>query len=267
MSGGYLDPNSYTFAGGFPIQRNRDLILPADLPLTQTMLVRWTVRQMARGVTLADIPPALISTTLEIPGFGVLNTSDLEVFPSGDSIFRVALINLDPSLPHKIKFHEVDGDLVTNSILELYTSNILMSQLNNPVNTSTDLSPIITALSAASAAEVAAMQQQIAATTRAVQSIEESVYTAAVWSNIPANHIVASPNPRRMRVELLNTGNRPIGVDLFTDISQKANTPQYDGVIAPGGTYQLDLDQAGLGILLYALAPGGTATVNVQLSK
>lgn len=139
MTQGFLDFNSYTFAGGFTVQRGRDLIIPESLVLSQTMLVKWQIRQLAKGVTIDQIPPAVLSASLEIQGLGVLNHADHQILPSQQGRDIVQLLTIDPSLPHQLKFSQV-SDLVTNSVLEFYSSsvpefyssNLSMSTTNNP---------------------------------------------------------------------------------------------------------------------------------------
>jgi hypothetical protein len=53
----FLDPNTYTFAGGLPVQSGRDLIIPDSLILSPTMLIKWQIRQLVKGATIEQIPP------------------------------------------------------------------------------------------------------------------------------------------------------------------------------------------------------------------
>ena len=40
----FLDFNTYTFVGGFTVQRGKDLIIPDSLVLSQTMLIKWQIK-------------------------------------------------------------------------------------------------------------------------------------------------------------------------------------------------------------------------------
>ncbi len=264
MSQRFLDPTSYTFAGGFTIPSGRDLIIPDSLVLAQTMLVKWQVRQLAKGVTLDQIPPATLSASLEIAGLGILNHADYQILPSQQGRDVVQLLTIDPTLPHQIKLSQV-SDLVTNSILELYTSSITMGDFNNPVNVSNDFSPLIAAVTAASAAGVAATQAQTAAANKRVLREEDLNYTATVWSNRPTNHIAVNPDPTRMGGSFYNNGTKPLAIDKFVDIGTKTPASQADGLLQPGGIYTFKAEEAGMGYLIYALTPGGTNTVAINL--
>jgi hypothetical protein len=266
MTQAYLDPNSYIFVGGFTVQNKRDLIVPESLALSQTMLIKWQVRNLAKGATIEQIPPATLSAVLEIPGMGQLEAVTFSVSPSQQGRDRVQLISLDPTLPYKITFSDV-SELVTNSVLEFYTSTIDMGEFSNPVNVTTDFSPVIAAIGANSAAEIAAMTTQTAAATRKVVSEAESSYTATVWSNRPSNHVAVPPDPTRFGGSFYNTGSKPLAVDKFLDLTTKTEAMQADGLIQPGGTYTFKVDEAHMGYLIYALTNGGTTTVAINLQK
>jgi hypothetical protein len=150
----------------------------------------------------------------------------------------------------------------------IYTnSSSKMGDFNNPLNVTTDLSPVVAAITASSAAEVAATQAQTAAATRQVVSEIDSTYTATVWSNTPVNHIAVQPDRTRMGGSFYNTGTKPLAIDKFVDIATKTAAMQADGLIQPGGTYNFKPEEAGEGYLIYALTPGGTNTVNINLQK
>jgi hypothetical protein len=266
MNQAYLDPNSYTFVGGFTVSKSKDLVIPESLQISQTMLIKWQIRNLAKGATIDQIPPATLSAVLEIPGMGQLEAITFSVSPSQQGRDRVQLISLDPTLPYKITFSEVD-DLVLNSVLEFYTSTIDMGEFNNPVNVTTDFSPVIAAIGAGSAAEIAAITAQTAASTRRVVSEAELNYTATVWSNTPSNHVAVPPDATRFGGSFYNTGNKPLAVDKFMDIATKTTAMQADGLIQPGGTYTFKADEAHMGYLIYAFTPGGTNTVAINLQK
>lgn len=260
----FLDFNTYTFVGGFTVQRGKDLIIPDSLVLSQTMLVKWQIRQLAKGVTIDQIPPAILSASLEIPGLGVLNHTDTEISASQLGKDVVQLWTIDPSLPYRIKFSEV-SDLVTNSVLEFYSSDLSMAITNNIGGTTVDMTAVTAAIAAGSAAQVAATQAAQAAQTRKVQTIVESTYNATVWSNTPANHVAIPPDPNRLAIILVNTSNKRVYFDLFTNIANKATTPQYDTYMEPGGTINVEADEAVLGVMLYALTGTGNSTVLINM--
>jgi hypothetical protein len=259
MNQAYLDPNSYTFAGGFTVSTGKDLVIHESLQRSQTMLIKWQIRQLAKGATIDRIPAATFSAVLEIPGLGHLRPTTYQIDPSIQGDERVQIISLDPTLPYKFTFSQT-SELVTNSVLEFYTSNIAMGDFNNPVNVTTDLSPIVAAITASSAAEVAATQAQTAAATRQVRSETESNYTATVWSNVPSNHIAVPPDSARMGGSFYNTGNKPLAIDKFVDIATKTAAMQ-------AGTYNFKPEEAGMGYLIYSITAGGTATAAINLQK
>jgi hypothetical protein len=267
MNQEYLDFNSYTFAGGFPVPSGKDLIIPESIELSQTMLVKWQIRQLVKGGSIDQIAPATLSAVLEIPGLGELDSDEYQIKASIQGTDRVQIISLDPTLPYKLTFSQ-NSELVTNSVLEFYTSTIAMGEFNNPVNATTDLAPLISAINAGSAAEVAAISAQTAATTRKVVSETESVYLATVWSSTPGNHIAVAPDPTRFGGSFYNTGTKPLAIDKFLDITAKTSTMQADGLLQPGGTYTFKQDEAGMGYLIYALTSGMTTNpVSINLQK
>jgi hypothetical protein len=266
MNQAYLDPNSYDFAGGYPASGGKDLIVPESLARSQTMLVRWDIRQMSKGGTIDKIPPATLTAVLEIPGLGEFDPIEFRIAPSIQGKKRVQIISLDPSLPYKLTFTQIDRS-VTNSVLEFYTSEIEMGQFDNPVNVVTDFSPVVAAIAATSAVEVATMQAQTAAMTRRVVAEAETSYTATVWSNTPNNHVAVAPDAARFGGSFYNNGNKPLAVDKFLDINTKTSAMQADGLLQPGGTYTFKVDEAHMGYLIYALTPGGTPTVSINLQK
>jgi hypothetical protein len=266
MNQAYLDPNSYTFAGGFTVSAGKDSVIPESLERSQTMLVRWDIRQLAKGATIESISPATLTAVLEIPGFGEFDTISYQISPSNQGKKRVQIIALDPTLPYKLTFSQIDGS-VTNSVLEFYTSDLAMGEFSNPVNVTTDFSPVVAAISATSATEVAAIQAQTAATTRKVVSEAETTYTATVWSNTPSNHVAVAPDPTRFGGSFYNNGNKPLQIDKFLDITTKTPASQADGLLQPGGTYTFKLDEAHMGYLISAITSGGTPTVAINLQK
>jgi hypothetical protein len=264
MTPEYLDPNSYTFAGGFTVQNKRDLTIPESLVLSQTMLVRWQIRNLAKGATIDQIPPAILSSSLEILGLGELGGEDYDILASQEGRKRVQIINIDPSLPHKLLFHQV-SDLVTNSVIEFYTSDLgiseNMSTTSNPINF--DVSAITNAISAGTAAQVGAIQ----AANKNVQRLVESAYVPIAW--VSANkHIALPADSTRMATEIFNNGTVPVYFDLFLDINAKATTPQMDNVIQPGGQARIDAAEGSMGILLYTMGNRtvGSVLINQEFS-
>jgi hypothetical protein len=248
----FLDPTSYTFAGGFTIPSGRDLIIPDSLVLAQTMLVKWQVRQLAKGVTIDQIPPATLSASLEIAGLGVLNHADYQILPSQQGRDVVQLLTIDPSLPHKLTFSQV-SDLVTNSVLEFYTSDLTMATFNNPVSVQTDLTPVVNAIAAGSAAQIAVAQSLASTPGVTAKRLLEVPYTPIPWSGRARNHVAVTPDPTRIGGSIFNSTKSPIAVDQFLDLSTKSGSPQTDGIIAPGGSYDLNAIDAGMGVMLYTL--------------
>ncbi|WP_309736731.1 hypothetical protein [Chamaesiphon sp. OTE_75_metabat_556] len=265
MTLAYLDPSSYTFAKGFTVQNKRDLTIPESLVLSQTMLVKWQIRNLAKGVTIDQIPPAILSSSLEIPGLGVLDGEDYQISASQQGRDRVQLITLDPSLPHKFLFTEV-SDLVTNSVLEFYTSDLgisaNMSTTSNPINF--DLSAIANAISAGTAAQVGAIQ----AANKNVQRLDESTYSPISWVSAD-KHIAVLVNSTRIATEIFNNGTVPVYFDLFLDVNTKAATPQMDNIIQPGGQARIDAAEGNMGVLLYTMGSptAGSVLINQEFSQ
>jgi hypothetical protein len=264
MNQAYLDPNSYTFAGGFTVSKGKDLVIPESLVLSQTMLVKWQIRNLAKGGTIDQIPPATLSASLEIAGLGVLEADDYQIAPSQQGRDRVQLITLDPSLPHKFLFHQV-SDLVLNSVLEFYTSDLAMATFNNPVNVSTDLSPVVNAIAAGSAAQIAAAQSIATSPGVTVKRLVEVSYTPIPWSGTAKNHIAVVPDPTRIGGSIFNSTNKPIAVDQYLDITTKSGSPQTDGIIQPGGSYDLGATDAGMGVMLYTLDGSKPPAITINL--
>jgi hypothetical protein len=262
----FLNPNTYTFAGGLPVKSGRDLIIPDSIVLSQTMLIKWQIRQLVKGATIEQITPATLSAELEIPGMGVLDRSDSQIQASQQGKDVVQIWTIDPSLPYKITFSGV-SDLVANSILEFYSSSLSMAEVTNPYSGAVDLTAITAAIAAGSAAEVAATQTLQATLTRKITKIIESVYQAAVWTNAPSAHIAVSPDPYNMGIVLLNNSNKPVYWDLFLDINAKTAAPQYDNVMPPGGMIRIKEEESSSGVLLYTLTGSGTSAVSINLER
>jgi hypothetical protein len=260
----YLDPSSYTFEKGFTVQNKRDLTIPESLVLSQTMLVKWQIRNLAKGVTIDQIPPAYLSSSLEIPGLGVLDGVDHQISASQQGRDRVQLITLDPSLPHKFLFHQV-SDLVTNSVLEFYTSDLEMATFNNPVNISTDLSPVVNAIAAGSAAQVAAAQAIATSPGLVTKRLVEVPYAPIPWSGRPKDHVAVTPDPARIGGSIFNSTKNPIAVDQYLDLATKGSSPQHDGIIQPGGSYDLTAIDAAMGVMLYTLDGSKPPAVTINL--
>lgn len=265
MTPGFLDFNSYTFAGGFTVQKNRDLIIPESLVLAQTMLVKWQIRNLAKGVTIDQIDPAILSSSLEIPGLGILEGDDYQIVPSQTGRDRVQLINLDPSLPYKLILSGVTN-LVTNSVLEFYTSNLTMGTFNNPAQqVPTDLSPIVNAIQSASDSQIAANQAIANAPPTQVGQIIDLDYEVTSWSGAAKNHQAIEPDATRMSVSIFNGTTERIAVDQFLDVYAKAGQPQHNGFIEPGGIFNLGADEAHEGVLLYTLNGSNPGLVSIEL--
>jgi hypothetical protein len=285
----YLDPSSYVFIGGFPIQRNRDLTLPANLPLSDTMLIRWTVRQMERGITIRDIPPAILSSTLEIKGFGILNADEYPINPSIQGAEKVQIISIDPSLPHELKFTQI-SNLVTNSVLEFYAytgldpntnyqSNYLpIMGVNNPA--STDPAALQAAIVAAipqmaqaiGVQSGAAVQQALANQAVANESKNSRTLTPPpvikAWSGDIKNHLILPSNLLRMGVSAAHPGKliSPTNTsDVYIAIGSPDNrdSTKYEYMMSAGGTYIVDSERDTLPMYMWLLPGKPDATITV----
>jgi hypothetical protein len=221
---------------------------------------------LAKGVAIDSIAPATLTAVLEIPGMGEFDPIKFSIAPSNQGRKRVQMIVLDPSLPYKINLNNID-DSVMNSVLEFYTSDINMGQFNNPVQVTTDFTPVIAAISASSATETAAIQAQTAAANRKVVSETETEYIPNVWSNKPSDHVAVAPDPTRFGGSFYNSGNKAVAIDKFLDIATKTAAMQADGLLQPGGTYTFQTDEAHMGYLIYMLNGGGAPKVAINLQK
>ncbi len=260
MTLGFLDFNTYTFVGGFPIPRGRDLIIPDSLVLSQTMLIKWQIRQLTKGATIDQIPPATLSAALEIQGLGTLQNDVRDIYPSQLGKDVVQLWTIDPSLPHLLTFSGV-SDLVTNSVLEFYSSHLsfAMATTNNPSGI-TDMSAVTTAIAAASAAQIAAANQK-------VMSVFDEFYTVTVWTNNPSDHIALQPDTTRLGVVVTNTSSQRVYLDLFSQIAGKASTPQYDTYVEPGGNINIGAEEAVLGVMLYCIGRASDVSVTISVES
>jgi hypothetical protein len=261
MNLGTLDPNNYLFVGGYTVQNNKDLIVPDSLELSQTMLVKWQIRQLVKGATIDQIDSATLSAVLEIPGLGKLEDDSYSIKPSIQGDDRVQLISFNPALPYKLTLSQ-PSELVLNSRLEFYQFTSLMSNTNNPAIV--DTSAIVGAINAGTMMQVSAIQAASQAENLTVRRSVESSYTPVLWSNANNHKAVLPDTTDRMGVKLFNNGTVPVAYDTYIDITQKTVTTQQDNIIQPGGETVITVEEAKMGILLYtltAIPPGKTASI------
>jgi hypothetical protein len=269
MTLGFLDFNSYTFVGGFTVQRGKDLIIPDSLILSQTMLVKWQIRQLVKGATIEQIPPAILSTSLEIPGLGMLSQDEQQIQPSQQGKDVVQFWHIDPSLPHKLKFSQV-SDLVANSVLEFYTSSIeeyYMGVTNPSTQDSTTLQSALAANNAALAQAVgastgSAVQQALANQAIAAESknSKTKAFTIKPWSGDIGNHLILPVNLNRMGAsaahlgKLISTTNTSTVYIAIGDPAGRDNM-KFEYAMAAGGTYIVDPERDTLATYMW-LQPG-----------
>jgi hypothetical protein len=147
-----------------------------------------------------------------------------------------------------------------------YNYQNIMATTNNPTTSvPTDLTPLVGAINAGNAAQLAATQAVAKSLDKTVKREVEYDFVPVQWSNNPGNHISTQINPSRIGVELINTGNRPVAVDTFADITKKTNQMSYDTIVAPGGTYRLDTIEANLGLMVYTVPGMGNGAAKVQI--
>ncbi len=163
--------------------------------------------------------------------------------------------------------------------------SLSMATINNPSSGAVDLSAITAAISAGSAAEVAAINdsrtssetkldalyQQQGRVNRKVAQVLDSNPEVTGWSQNPSNHIVWPPdsNVDTLAIEILNTSDTNIYWDTFIDIRNKTSTPHFDNVMSPGGSIRFDGAESSIGLMLYQLSPGAevvTVSMNIQTS-
>ena len=219
-----------------------------------------------KGVDLASLQCTIVQVTdrgewgKEEEEFTV-NTSSFD-----NRKYREFDLNTDAEYSLKI----VPPPELRMGILEIYfdptiLSSRTMGTFDNPVNVTTDFSPVIAAISASSAAEVAATQANTAVVGRKVVSETDSEYTPTVWSNTPANHVAVQPDPARFGGSFYNTGNKPLQIDKFLVLANKTPASQADGLLQPGGTYTFKVEEAHMGYLISALTTGGLPKVAINL--
>jgi hypothetical protein len=254
----FLNPNTYTFAGGLPVKSGRDLIIPDSIVLSQTMLIKWQIRQLVKGATIDQIPPAILSTSLEIPGLGTLSHDEQQIQPSQQGKDVVQFWHIDPSLPHKIKFSQV-SDLVTNSVLEFYSSSISFEYMGatNPSTQTASTDPA--AFQAALLANNAALAQAVGASTgTAVQqalanneTAQEAKNSTTVpvtvkpWSGTLANHLILPLNPLRIGANIAHPG-KTVSTTNISEVyiavgaTGRDSENKFDYTMLAGGTFITD---------------------------
>jgi hypothetical protein len=232
-------------------------------------IIFFTPKVADKGVNLANLQCTIVQITDRGEWGKEEETFTVDASSVSNRKYRVFDLNTDAEYSLKI----LPPPELRMGILELYfdpTNSIqssVMGSLNNPVNVTTDFSPVIAAISANSANEVTATSDLKAVVSRKVATETEFIYTPTVWSNNPSNHIALAPDPTRFGGNFLNTGTKPVAIDKYLDISTKTSTAQYDGIIQPGGTYNFTVEEANMGYLLYALGPGGTLSIAVNVQK
>jgi hypothetical protein len=255
----FLNPNTYTFAGGLPVKSGRDLIIPDSIVLSQTMLIKWQIRQLVKGATIEQIAPAILSTSLEIPGLGMLSQDEQQIQPSQQGKDMVQFWHIDPSLPYKITFSGV-SDLVANSVLEFYSSSISFEYdmgVSNPATQTASTDPA--AFQAALTANNSALAQAVgAATGSAVQTAlanqtnsdesKNSVtqpYTVKAWTGTLSDHLVLPANPIRIGANLAHPGKivsstNTADVYIAVGANGRNGDSKFDYVLSAGGSFITD---------------------------
>jgi hypothetical protein len=280
MNRAYLDPKNYTFAGGFTVQSNKDLVIPDSLVLAPSMMVRWQIRQMVKGVTIDQIPPATLTSSVEIDGFGVLQGQDQQILASNDGKKRVQLITLDPSLPLKILFHQV-SDLVTNSVLEFYSATYPIIYIPN-MGVTNPSSSDPAALQAAILATIPAMAQAIGQQSGAAvqialannnSSLEASISTTKAsvikaWSGDIRNHQILDVNLTRLAIHGTHPGKNLLATniaDVFLAVGSITGRDQnkWDHVLSAGGEFISDPDKERLPLYAWLAVGKPDTTITV----
>ena len=270
----FLDPNTYTFTGGLPVKSGRDLIIPDSIILSQTMLIKWQIRQLVKGATIEQIPPAILSTSLEIPGLGTISQDAQPIQASQQGKDLVQFWYVDPSMPYKITFSGV-SDLVANSVLEFYSSSIDFEYMG--VSNPSQADPA--ALQAAVAANIPAMAAAIgAASGTAVQTAlsnqeaateaKNSTTTNVVikaWSGDINNHKILGANSLRIGANLSHPGQLLVPAtpgaivnntsDVLVAVGASGRTKQsdYDYLMAQKGSFITDEGRVTLPIYAWLL--------------
>jgi hypothetical protein len=286
----FLNPNTYTFAGGLPVKSGRDLIIPDSIVLSQTMLIKWQIRQLVKGATIDQIPPAILSTSLEIPGLGTISQDAQQIQPSQQGKDVVQFWYIDPSLPYKLKFSGV-SDLVANSVLEFYSSSIDIEYMgvSNPSTSTPSTDPA--AFQAALTANNAALAQAVGASTgAAVQTAlanQESATEAKnstttnvvikAWSGDINNHKILGANPLRIGANLSHPGQLLVPAtpgaivnntsDVLVAVGNTGRTKQsdYDYLMAQKGSFITD--EGRVTLPLYAWLLNGRPDTTIVMTE
>jgi hypothetical protein len=254
----FLNPNTYTFAGGLPVKSGRDLIIPDSIVLSQTMLIKWQIRQLVKGATIEQIPPAILSTSLEIPGLGTISQDAQQIQPSQQGSDVVQFWYIDPSLPHKIKFSQV-SDLVNNSVLEFYSASISFESMGatNPSTQTASTDPAAfqaallannTALAQAVGTSTgAAVQQALANQTSANEAKNTTTVPITVkpWSGTLSNHLILPLNPARIGANIAHPG-KTVSTTNISEVyiavgaAGRDSENKFDYTMLAGGTFITD---------------------------
>jgi hypothetical protein len=148
----------------------------------------------------------------------------------------------------------------------IYNEQVLtMAQFNNPAPAPTDLSPLVNAIQAGSAAQIAAVEEAAATENRQIVRLEDDRYSPVPWSGSASEHVAIYPDPQRGSVSIFNPTSERIAVDLFLDLAGKSTESQHDGFLEPGGIYTLDSADAFQGVLLYTLNGSKPGDLNIDL--
>ncbi len=212
-----LDPQNYAHVGSYIVPIGKDLILPPRVELSDTMMIRWTIKHLAKDVDFLQLDSGLLISEIEIMGYGIIESATFDIPPSNLKNKRVQLVNLDLQVPQRLMFRSPSVG-VLNSVLEFYAYTGEDEQVyntyhtdympsNNPASISTsDLTAAFTQALTNTAAS------QAAATATAINNSNKAgVVTATTvnvlpWSGNAANHAILAASATRIQTHLSHTG-------------------------------------------------------------
>jgi hypothetical protein len=256
----HLDPLNYTHIGSFIVPANgKDLIIPNHVELAQTMLIRWQVNQVAKGLDLNSIEPGLLISEIEIPSFGVIESSTFDIIPSNFKSKRIQLVQLNLDLPQKLTFQQSSIG-VTNSILEFYAYTGIEAQIYTdrqsnymPSNNPVIIDPTELANAIATASATANTQNLVDEFNRETShSTADTAYIATAWSGTATPHIALPLSNTRIGYKLFNRGVNKVYVAVGSPTNKTFDS--YIDIIEPGGFYNSSEMDRSLQLILYVAA-------------
>lgn len=256
----HLNPLNYSHVGSFIVPVNgKDLIIPSQTDITETMLIRWQVNQVGKGLDLNSIEAGLLISEIEIPSFGVIESSTFDIAASTFKSKRIQLVQLNLDLPQKLTFR-MPSVGITNSILEFYAytgteSQIYIDRESNymPSSNPVIIDPTELANAIATASATANNQNLVDEFNRETShSTTDTAYIATAWSGTAQPHIALPLSNTRIGYKLFNRGVNKVYVAVGSPTNKTVDS--YIDIIQPGGFYNSTEMDRSLQLILYVAA-------------